>query len=75
MITEVTISNYKSLGEDVRVPLGAMTALVGANGSGKSNMADVFRFVAESLTMGLEAAIASRHGIKAVRRWSSGPPQ
>ena len=74
MITEVTISNYKSLGEDVRVPLGAMTALVGANGSGKSNMADVFRFVAESLTMGLEAAIASRHGIKAVRRWSSGPP-
>jgi len=74
MITEVTISNYKSLGEDVRVPLGAMTALVGANGSGKSNMADVFRFVAESLTMGLEAAIASRHGIKAVRRWSSGHP-
>jgi len=74
MITEVTISNYKSLGEGVRLPLGAMTALVGANGSGKSNSADAFRFVAESLTVGLEAAIASRHGINAVRRWSSGRP-
>jgi len=74
MITEVTISNYKSLGEDVRVSLGAMTALVGVNGSGKSNLADVFRFVAESLTIGLEAAVASGHGINAVRRWSSGRP-
>jgi predicted ATPase len=74
MITEVTISNYKSLGDGVRLPLGAITALVGANGSGKSNVADVFRFVAESLTVGLEAAIAGRHGINAVRRWSSGRP-
>jgi len=74
MITEVTIGNYKSLGEGVRLSMGAMTALVGANGSGKSNLADVFRFVAESLTIGLEAAIAGRHGINAVRRWSSGRP-
>jgi predicted ATPase len=74
MITDVTISNYKSVGENVRLPLGAITALVGANGSGKSNLADVFRFVAESLTVGLEAAIVRRHGIKAVRRWSSGRP-
>ncbi len=74
MITEVIVSNYRSLGEDVRVSLGHLTTFVGANGSGKSNVADVFRFVADSLTTGLEAAIASRHGIKAVRRWSSGRP-
>ncbi len=74
MITEVTISNYKSLGDDVRLSLEAMTALVGTNGSGKSNVADVFQFVAESLTVGLEAAIARRHGINAVRCWSSGRP-
>jgi len=58
----------------VRVNLGRLTALVGQNGAGKSNVADVIRFLAEALTVGLEAAIASRHGIDAVRRWSSGRP-
>jgi predicted ATPase len=74
MITEIEVSNYRSLGPNVRVKLGALTALVGPNGAGKSNLADAFRFVAEALTGGLEAAIASRHGIDALRRWSSGRP-
>lgn len=74
MITAVEVSNYRSLGSDVRVNLGRLTALVGPNGAGKSNVADVVRFLAEALTVGLEAAVASRHGIDAVRRWSSGRP-
>ncbi len=74
MITEIVVSNFRSLGEDVRLRLGSLTALVGQNGAGKSNVADVFRFVAEALTVGLEQAIANRHGINAVRRWSSGRP-
>lgn len=74
MITAIEVSNYRSLGSHVRVKLGRLTALVGQNGAGKSNVADVVRFLAEALTVGLEAAIASRHGIDAVRRWSSGRP-
>lgn len=74
MITTIEVSNYRSLGSDVRMNLGRLTALVGPNGAGKSNIADVVRFLAEALTVGLEAAIASRHGIDAVRRWSSGRP-
>ena len=74
MITEVQISNYRSIGPHVTLKLGAMTALVGPNGSGKSNLADVFRFVADALSLGLEASIQKRHGIDAVRRWSSGRP-
>lgn len=74
MITEIEVSNYRSLGSGVRVKLGPMTALVGPNGAGKSNLADAFRFVAEALTIGLDASIAGRHGIDAVRRWSSGRP-
>ena len=74
MITAIEVSNYRSLGSHVRVKLGRLTALVGQNGAGKSNVADVIRFLAEALTVGLEAAIASRHGIDAVRRWSSGRP-
>ncbi|MBT3289299.1 MAG: AAA family ATPase [Victivallales bacterium] len=73
MITQLEVSNYRSL-RDVRLKLGRLTALVGQNGSGKSNIADVFRFVSEALRVGLDSAITSRHGIKAVRRWSSGRP-
>jgi predicted ATPase len=74
MITAIEVSNYRSLGAGVRLRLDRLTALVGPNGAGKSNVADVVRFLAEALTIGLEAAIASRHGIDAVRRWSSGRP-
>ena len=74
MITAIEVSNYRSLGSDLRVELGALTALVGPNGAGKSNLADVFRFLSEALTVGLEAAIARRHGIDAIRQWSSGRP-
>jgi predicted ATPase len=73
MITRLEVSNYRSIG-DIRLDLGRFTALVGQNGSGKSNVADVFRFVSESLRLGLDSAITRRHGIKALRRWSSGRP-
>jgi predicted ATPase len=74
MITAIEVSNYRSLGDGLRLRLDRLTALVGPNGAGKSNLADVVRFLAEALTIGLEAVIASRHGIDAVRRWSSGRP-
>jgi len=74
MITRLDVSNYRSLGEGVRLDLGKFTVLVGPNGSGKSNVADVLRFVSEALRLGLDSAITSRHGIRAVRRWSSGRP-
>ena len=74
MITQIRVSNYRSLGRDVTLTLGKLTALVGPNGSGKSNVADVFRMVADALSVGLETAIQERHGINGVRRWSSGRP-
>lgn len=74
MIRRIVCSNYRSLGEGVSVALGRITALVGPNGSGKSNLADVLRFVSDCLRMGLEAAVTKRHGIDAVRRFSSGHP-
>jgi len=74
MITAIEVSNYRSLGFHVRLKMGPLTVLVGQNGAGKSNVADVVRFLAAALTIGLEAAIASRHGIDVVRRWSSGRP-
>ena len=44
MITELNVKNYRSL-KDVKLPLGRLTVLIGANGSGKSNILDVLRLV------------------------------
>ena len=74
MIRRLTVSNYRSLGEQITVDFGALTALVGPNGSGKSNVADVLRFVSDAMHTGLSGAITQRHGIGAVRRWSGGRP-
>jgi predicted ATPase len=74
VITRLTISNYRSIGEQVELSLGPLTALVGPNGSGKSNLVDALRFLAETMRIGLEASIAKRQGIAALRRWSSGRP-
>lgn len=74
MIKRLSVSNYRSLGENVSVDFGRFTALVGPNGSGKSNVVDVLRFVSDAMHMGLSGAITHRHGIGAVRRWSGGHP-
>ncbi|WP_438025489.1 AAA family ATPase [Sorangium sp. So ce233] len=74
MINHLTVSNYRSLGENVRIEFGKLTVLVGPNGSGKSNVMDALCFVSDAMHMGLSGAISMRHGIGAVRRWSGGQP-
>ena len=58
----------------MRLELQRLTVLVGRNGSGKSNVADAFQFLADCMSKGLPAAITKRHGIGRVRRWSRGHP-
>lgn len=74
MIKRVSIYNYRSLGDDILLTLGPLTALVGLNGSGKSNVGDALRFLSECLREGLDAAISRRNGIGSLIRWSSGRP-
>lgn len=72
-ITRVALKHYRSIGScDVR--LGALTFLVGANGSGKSNFVDALRLVTDSLRSSLDHALRERGGIQEVRRRSSGHP-
>lgn len=72
-LKRVVIRNYKSIAQcDVR--LGALTWLVGANGSGKSNFLDALHFVRDSIDNSLENALRERGGISEVRRKSSGHP-
>ncbi|HAH07457.1 MAG TPA: hypothetical protein DCM05_13210 [Elusimicrobia bacterium] len=46
--------------------------VVGCNGSGKSNLADIFSFVSEAMASPLQAVFDRRGGITAVRNKSSG---
>lgn len=75
MINALTVSNYRSIGDVVRVDIGQFTALVGRNGAGKSSILDALRFVSEAIEIGLSGAITHRHGIAAIRRWTAGHPR
>lgn len=74
-VRELRASNYRSLSDDVAVPFGDLTALVGPNGSGKSNVLDIFRFLREALTFGLEPAVSKRLGITRLRRVAPTKPR
>ncbi|WP_437642075.1 AAA family ATPase [Sorangium sp. So ce854] len=74
MITKVCAHNFRSIGERIELDLGAMTVLVGPNASGKSNVADVLRFLSECVTTSLAGAVAARHGFRALRHGSPWEP-
>ena len=74
MIDRIIIYNYRSIGEDVGMFIGPLTALVGPNASGKSNVADALRFLAESAAGSLSQAVAVRGGFRSICRWGSAGP-
>lgn len=67
MITKVCARNFRSIGERIELELGAMTVLVGPNASGKSNVVDILRFLAECASGGIDRPVAVRHGFDSLR--------
>ncbi|WP_437901301.1 AAA family ATPase [Sorangium sp. So ce124] len=63
MITKVFARNYRSIGE-VELPLAELTTLVGPNASGKSNIVDAVRFLADCLRapLGFAMTMHQRQG-------------
>jgi predicted ATPase len=55
-----------------RIEFDNPTFLVGQNGSGKSNIADAFAFLADAMASPLQAVFDRRGGISAVRNRTSG---
>ena len=74
LISAVHARNYRSIA-DARLELGPITALVGLNAAGKSNLVDIPRFISDALTIDLDQAVSSRGGIEAIRRWSPSRPR
>ncbi len=69
-ITRVIVKRFRSF-PSVVLEMDNPVFVVGRNGSGKSNLSDIFAFVAEAMTSPLQAVFDRRGGIAAVRNRSS----
>lgn len=65
------MKNWRSVGS-ARLELSNPTFLVGRNGAGKSGILDAIQFVADCMTLPLEAVLDSRGGINAMRHRTPG---
>ena len=65
-IKKIRVKNYKSF-RDIDVNLGKFNILIGANASGKSNFVEVFRFLRDIVSSGLENAVSLQGGIEYLR--------
>ncbi|WP_420271875.1 AAA family ATPase, partial [Occultella aeris] len=57
MLTTLAVQGYRSL-RDVVVPLGRLTLITGANGSGKSSLYRSLRLLTDAARGGAVAALA-----------------
>ena len=62
LIKYLSVHNFKSLKEE-NIEFSPLTMLVGANASGKSNLINIFRFISNIATEGIDNAIALQGGI------------
>lgn len=73
MITNIEISHYRSIWH-ADLSLHPINLIVGANGSGKSNLVDAIYFLHDCCINDIETALTRRHGIDSVRQWSKTKP-
>ncbi|MGH9427438.1 MAG: AAA family ATPase, partial [Terriglobia bacterium] len=70
-IKSIKAGNFKSF-KSLEVPLGQFNVLIGANASGKSNFVNVFRFLKNIASFGLDNAVSMRGGIEFLRNLAIG---
>lgn len=73
MITRLHVKNFRGIADET-IAFDKLTVLVGRNGAGKSSVVDVIRFVRDAVTVGLDDALVTRHGIAALRRYAPTKP-
>lgn len=66
-LTRLRATEFRSLAK-VDIPLGPLTVLVGPNGSGKTNVLNVLRFLASTVRFDLASAIDEWDGFPFVKR-------
>lgn len=73
MFKRIEVEHFKSI-PHAAVELPRICVVVGPNSAGKSNFLDVFSFLKEILTDGLDEAISRRFGATSIRQWSPSRP-
>ncbi len=67
MLTELHLQNFRSILEaNIKFSTTGLSVVVGANGSGKSNLIKALDFISRITERGLEAAIVSVNGFEAI---------
>lgn len=69
-IRKIEITNFKSY-QHAEINFSELCMIVGANASGKSNLINVFRFIEDIITDGIENAVALQGGISYLSNVSS----
>jgi len=69
-IKRIKIHNFKNF-KDLDLELNKFNVVIGQNASGKSNFIQIFSFLKDIITKGLENAIASQGGSEYVRNFNS----
>ncbi len=73
-IEQIGIKNYRLFKEVTLSGLRQLVVVVGANGTGKSTLFDVFSFLKDALTQNVTSAVAKRGGFRTlVSRGHNGP--
>jgi len=73
-IESIEITNYRLFKKATMNNLSRLTVMVGANGSGKSSLFDVFSFLKDALAQNVAKAVTKRGGFKElVSRGTDGP--
>ena len=65
-ITNIKVNNFKSF-KRLSTELGPLTVVIGANASGKSNFVQIFRFLMDIVSSGLDNAISLQGGMGYLR--------
>ena len=63
-IEQIEIKNYRVFRDVKLTRLPPMSVIIGANGTGKSTLFDVFSFLKEALASNATSAVARRGGFK-----------
>jgi len=70
-IKKIFLKRFRSFPQET-ILLDNPTFFVGQNGAGKSNLADAFSLLAESVTLSLQAVFDKRGGLAAIRNKTAG---
>ncbi len=70
-IQRIKVTNFKSF-KELEVVLGEFNVLIGANASGKSNFVQIFKFMKDIASHGLDNAVSMQGGVEYLRNINVG---